>query len=250
MTDNNVLDNLSVAPVTPVVEDQAPATPNFADQLSQIKNGDGVQKYSDVPSALQALGQSQSHISTIETENKTLRDALAAKDVELEKIGSVEDTVAKLLRTNGQQPVTPEPVENVLNDEAVNKLLDARLDLRDQQKIESDNYGAVDKILSDKYGEKAGEHIVSVIGTLGMSTDSFKELSRKSPQAALALFNQSTQAGALPTSSSINIQPNRNERPPLEKPTKSLLQGATSGEQKDFMAKVKAEVYAKHGVET
>ena len=249
MTDTNVLDDLGKAPATPVVED-TPALPNFADQLSQIKNGDGAQKYSDVPSALQALGQSQSHISTIETENKTLRDALSAKDVELEKLGSVEDTVAKLLRTNDPQPATTAPVENVLNDEAVNKLLDARLDLRDQQKVETDNYGAVDKILSDKFGEKAGEQITSVISSLGMSVDGFKELSRKSPQAALALFNQSTQAGAQPTSSSINIQPNKNQTPTLEKPTKSLLQGATSQEQKAFMAKIKADVYAKHGVET
>ena len=60
LTDTNVLDNLDKAPVTPVEDNTPAALPNFADQLSQIKNGDGAQKYSDVPSALQALGQSQS----------------------------------------------------------------------------------------------------------------------------------------------------------------------------------------------
>ena len=65
----------------------------------------------------------------------------------------------------------------------------------------------------------------------------------------LALFNVQASQGAKPTTGSVSIpssyKPPREE---LKRPEKSLLSGATSKDQAEFMRKIKEDVYAKYGV--
>ncbi|UCW44315.1 hypothetical protein, partial [Pseudomonas phage PPAY] len=64
----------------------------------------------------------------------------------------------------------------------------------------------------------------------------------------LALFNASTNSVKLNTATSLNTQLNAPERQPLQRPEKSLLKGATSKEQAEFMRRIREEVYAQHGI--
>src|SRR3546814_763153 len=111
------------------------------------------------------------------------------------------------------------------------------------------NQRKVQEALKAKFGDKAQEAVAAKAAELGVSPSELGDLASKSPAMVLALFQTTGQSGPKPTSGSANIPPINHGQPPVGRPEKSVLSGATTKDQKAFLEKVRAEVYAKHGVE-
>ncbi len=234
---------------TPVVPAATPTTPSpdlFADQLTNIKGPDGQPKYESVPKALDALGNSQTHISNLENEAKAKDAELAQLKEQVAKNEAVEDVVARLTATNEQVQETPQ--SNGLDQEAVLTLVNQALNAEKNETVKQGNLNSVYSALSDKYGEKARDVIADKVNELNTTTEQLKVLASENPNLVLALFEASSAPASNPTSSNMSFPTGPTGPKELEKPKKSLLSGATSREQSDFMAKIKADVYEKHGV--
>lgn len=116
-----------------------PPSDPFADKLAGIKNENGEQKYKDLNTALEALSASQQFIPQLQNENAELKKQMEEMDAKLKQMGNIEDFVN---RVSPNQPATPpaEPATPVqpqgLGEEEIAKLLDQRLDQRNQTQRE------------------------------------------------------------------------------------------------------------------
>lgn len=227
--------------------DQKPAATNaFEDQLKAIKNEAGEQKYDTLEKALDALKHSQSYIPDLKSTLTEKEQEIARLQEELSKRSAVEDVVAKLTANQDQQETTPQA--NGLDEQAVLNLVQ---DFTQQQQVAqsaSANEKSVSDALFSTYGDKTQEVVSTKAAELGMSVDELRALSQKSPQAALSLFQ--VQGSSMPksTSGSINIPPNAPVEDVLAPPEKSLLRGASTKEQVEYMRKIRDTVYKKHNV--
>ncbi|MNI54583.1 hypothetical protein D3C73_1094820 [compost metagenome] len=111
------------------------------------------------------------------------------------------------------------------------------------------NQAQVEQALKAKFGDKTADVVKQRASELGLTPKALGELSSKSPQAVLALFNTQGTHSPQPTRSSVNIPPTLSpSAPPLERPAKSLLTGASTKEQMEYMAKIRQRVYDENGI--
>lgn len=164
----------------------------YADQLSAIKNQEGSSKYSTVTDALHALKASQEYISTLETENSSLRDAgVKAKTT---------DEILGLLDSNKNKS---DDNRSQFDAETIKELVNSTVNEREQVTIAQSNQDSVASALTKTYGDKAEEMYVKKAEELGISVDTLNSLASTSPKAALAYFVEptTTQANTNITSS-------------------------------------------------
>ena len=237
------------APEGGTLEQQPPASSDnlWADQLATIKNERGEPKYKDLPTALDALKHSQEYIPTLKQENETLKEKVERMERELMERSKLEETVERLTATPNQgQP--PEVVG--LTEEQVAGLLEQRLAEREAQQLAEKNSRMVEDALLKQYGDKARDVIAQKCQEYGMSPAEMQELARRNPKAVSALFEVKPTPQGNTTGSSVNIPPVApNTNPPLEKPEKSLLSGASSKELSEYMRKVQEDTYKRLGVQ-
>jgi len=221
----------------------------FTNQLSMIKNENGEQKYDNVPKALDALAHSQSYIPQLKSEVETKDAEIARLTEELSKRAAVEDVVDKLTAQQAQPETTPQV--SGLNEQDVLNLVQNFSAQQQQQSAAMTNEKQVSDVLFGQYGDKTQEVVSAKASELGMTVEALKSLSQTSPQAALQLFGSSAQSQARATTGSMNIhaQPTR-ENLDVAPPEKSLLRGASTNEQIDYLRKIRESVYKKHNVET
>jgi len=218
----------------------------FSDQLKEIKAEDGRQKYDTVEKALGALAHSQTLIPTLQQQVAALEQEKAQLRDELAKSKGVQELVDSL--TNHQPAVQDgNPSETQLGEADVAALVAATLDKREQEQTLTTNADKVQTALVTAYGAKAQEVVQAKAKELNTTPEALGTLAAQSPDMVLALFNNKSTSPSV-TSSSFNLGFNQPKEEPLGRPEKGLLSGATSAEQRDFMAKVKAEVYKKHGI--
>lgn len=233
----------------PPAEDSQAPTNLFADQLSMITNERGEQKYSNVEDALKALAHSQQHIRTLETERQTKDAELAAVKEKLDKLGDIDQLVERL---QPQQTPPAEPAAQPaagLTEEKVLELLQAQQQQSQAEQVAAANVQQVHEALVSSYGEKAQEIVVAKAQELNMSPVDLGKLSEQNPALVLSLFGKQQAPIVQPTQSNLNIPPINPSEDKLGKPEKSLLAGATSKEQTEFMRKIREEVYRENGVE-
>ena len=235
-----------VAPVTP----PAPPANLFADQLTGIKNADGTPKYDSVPKALEALGASQQHIATLEAEAATSSTELATLRAEVAKHDGVEEVIARLAAQNEDLQVQETPAPAVVDNEAVLAMVRNALSADQAAAVANENVAKVQQAIIAKYGEKASEVLAAKAQELGTTLEGMKKLSADSPAIVLALFGGVPTSPNNPVSTSMALVPGPAAPDAVEPPQKSLLMGASSQDQMDYMRKIRDEVYAKHGVET
>lgn len=77
-----------------------PQTDPFADKLQEIRNESGEPKYRDVPTALDALKNSQQFIEQLKQEKRELEEKYNKTQSELERMGAIEEYVEKLKPSN------------------------------------------------------------------------------------------------------------------------------------------------------
>lgn len=222
----------------------------FTDQLSMIKNENGEQKYDSVPKALDALAHSQQYIPQLKNEVESKNAEIARLQEELAKREAVGDVVEKLTAQQAQPESTPQV--SGLNEQEVLNLVQNFSQQQAQQQAAATNEKLVSDALFGQYGDKTQEVVAGKAAELGMTVEALQGLSRTSPQAALQLFNTGT-ASTQPkaTTGSINIGAQApKEEFDVPPPEKSMLRGATTNEQIEYLRKIKESVYKRNNVET
>lgn len=243
MTDQLFKDEEIKPQVTP--ETTTPSVnPNdlFADQLAVIKNDDGAPKYDSVEKAIEALQHSQQYIPELKTQVSTQEQVINELKAKLEANQTVQELVTK--QTPSQEE---KPTSESLGKEDILELLTSALDERNTQATQSSNQSQVNKALSERYGANAQAEVARRAKELGMKPSEIGALSKRNPAAALALFGEKVGTPST-TTTSFNTSPSTPAPEPLKSPEKSVLRGATSAEQAEYMRKVKEEVYRKHGI--
>ena len=221
----------------------------FTDQLSMIKNENGEQKYDSVPKALDALAHSQQYIPQLKTEVSAKDAEIAALKEELAKREAVGDVVDKLTAQQAQPESTPQV--SGLNEQDVLNLVQNFSQQQAQQQTAATNEKLVSDALFGQYGDKTQEVVANKAAELGMTVEALQGLSQTSPQAALQLFGTSATSAPKTTSGSINISAQApKETFDVAPPEKSLLRGASTNEQIDYLRKIRESVYKKHNVQS
>lgn len=230
--------------------EQQPASQSaFEDQLKMIKNESGEQKYDSVPKALDALAHSQTFIGQLKDETASKDAEINALKEELAKREAVGDVVEKLTAQQAQPEVTPQV--SGLDEQQVADIFNNLSAQQQAAQIASSNEKSVSDALFSKFGDKTSEVVAGKAAELGMSVDALKQLSQSSPQAALQLFQvQSVAPAPKATTGSVNIPPSNVQEDTLQPPEKSLLRGASTKDQIDYLHKIRDKVYKKHNVET
>lgn len=221
----------------------------YADLLKSIKNENGEQKYDSIEKALEALGHSQSFIPQLKSQLTEKETELQRISAELSQRETVEQVVQRLIANKHDGEGDP-PAAKGLDEQAVMKLVQQTLQQTEQTRSVERNRNTVQEALKAKFGDKAGEAVAQKAAELGTSPKELGDLASKNPNLVLALFNtQGTKEPSI-TTGNIHLPPSLNKPPELTRPEKSILSGATTKDQKAFMEKVRASVYAKHGIES
>lgn len=239
-------------PVEPTPPVEKPEDNPLLTKLMEIKNEKGEPKYDSLEKAIEALSASQSYIPTLKTELEAKEAELAELKAKQESSESVEQIVEKLLQKN-QTPAEPittgEP--KGLDEESVAAIVRKEQERLAKQAEVDANASKVTKILTEKYGDKTKEEVAKKAVELGMTVEKLGELAMEAPDAVLRLFTIGDIKSPAPSSSDVNtfsfLKAPDTE---LEKPSKSLLSGASSKDQAAYMKQIKDEVYKKHGVTT
>lgn len=217
------------------------------DLLASIKKEDGTPKYKTVDEALKALAHSQAFIPTLLSEKQTLEQELSSLREQATKVASMEEVLKKL--TANTDPKEETPPAGGLSAEQVAELVRKELAGQKTLTTQQDNARMVQTTLTSKFGDKTKEVVAKKAAELGTTPEALGSLALSNPKLVLTLFEASGVSGVKPTTSSVNL-PNGVRQSELAKPEKSLLLGATSRDQKDYMMKVKEAVYKRHNVET
>jgi hypothetical protein len=229
--------------------DNTPPTPaSPTDLLASIKNENGEPKYKTVEDALKALANSQAFIPQLLSEKKTVEEELKQLREQAAKQSSIEEVLKKLTANNEEKPKEETPPVSGLSAEAVAELVRKELQAVNSKTQQEKNVAEVNNSLKQKFGDKAKEVLAAKAAELGSSVEELGELSKKSPAMVLALFNTQKHTVNPTTPSSFNL-PRSSAEPELEKPSKSLLLGATSKDQKEYLSKIKERVYKRHNIE-
>lgn len=254
MTDQSVFNSSTNSQETP---EQKPQTDNlFTDQLQAIKNEEGKPKYNSVEEALKGAQHAQEYIAQLKSEQAKRDEELNALRQELEKRQSVEEVVQKLTASQ-EQDAQETPQSQGLDEQTLEKLISERLEQTLTAKQKQDaalaNSSRVNQALLEQFGEAsaAQKAVQEKAQSMGITPERLGELASESPDLVLSLFNSSTKPSSTAPAfaggqrSSLNDEPKGQE---LERPSKSLLVGATSREQAEYMAKVKEHVYKRLGI--
>lgn len=219
----------------------------FVDQLKQIKNESGEQKYDSVPKALDALAHSQSFISQLKQETASKDAELQALKEELAKREAVGDVVEKLTAQQAQ----PEPTPQVsgLDEQKAVELFNQLTAQQQATQVAQSNEAAVSNALFEKFGEKTSAAVSNKAAELGMTVEGLKQLAQSSPQAALQLFQVQASTAPKTTTGSYSIPPTSVQVDEVAPPEKSLLRGASTNEQIEYLRKIRQNIYNKHGIE-
>lgn len=239
MSDHDVFQNNSPTP---------PASPD--DLLASIKNEAGEPKYKTVQDALNALNHSQAFIETLKAEKaKVEQEAQSLRELQ-SKQASIEQVLAKL-NANDEALKAKEATPPVggLSAEQVAELVRKELDTASAKQTYESNLAKVQNSLKLKFGDKTSELVAKKASELGTTPQQLGELSKTNPQLVLALFETGGKLTPTPVTGSVNL-PSNPQVPELEKPAKSLLLGATTRDQMEYMKQVKDNVYRRHNVTT
>lgn len=221
----------------------------LTNQLKSIVNEDGNQKYDSLPKALEGLANSQTYIPQLKNELAGVQAELSAAREKLAKNEAVEDVVARL--TQNQQTQQPDTTTQTvgLDENAVVDLFNKLQTEGVLEATEASNERQVSNALVATFGDKAKEALASKASELNTTVDALKEQARKNPGLVLAAFKTQPTPVKLTQGSQHITSLDAPPAAPLTRPEKSVLSGATSKEQTEFMRKVRDEVYAEYGIQ-
>lgn len=247
MTDQSVFSDQPAPATQP--QDQTGQPNAYEDLLKTIVNEHGQPKYANVNEALKALQHAQTYIPEVKSQLTAREQEVLRLQAELEQRQSIEDVVSRLAKPSQPADQGHPPATSGLDESAVMRLVQQTLEQQAQRTAAQQNQAQVEQALKAKFGDKTKEVVQQRASELGLTPQALGELSSKSPQAVLALFNTSGTHNPQPTRSSVNIPATQTPAtPPIERPAKSLLTGASTKDQMEFMAKIRQKVYDENGI--
>jgi hypothetical protein len=239
--------------ITPPATPEPPASDPFADQLGQIKDGEGNPKYKDTSTALSALNSSQLHITTLEAERANDRAEIERLREEVTKREAVEDVVNRLSQNTQVPPTKGEtsPNANGLDADAVVNLIRQTFASNEQETVAKTNRTSVLQQLAAKFGD--GEALNNAVAVraaeLGTTPANIGKMAEQTPELVLQLFGD-VKTVANPTQSSTNVPvTNHRDVQPLKFEKSVARGGFNARELKERMMAVKAEVNKELGIE-
>lgn len=158
-------------------QESSPSNDPWVDKLTEIVNEEGVQKYKSIEDALEGLKHSQEFIAKLKEENQTFRS-------ELDKRLSAEAVLKELKATNKPD----EKPSSEFSPEAIQELVDKRLEARTVEERARANEQYVQAKLKERFGEESGKIVASQAEKMKLSKEDLRALSQKSPEAVLQLF--------------------------------------------------------------
>lgn len=221
--------------------------------LAEIKNEQGEPKYADVNKAIEALKHSQDYIPQLKTENEKLKTDLEEVKEKLAKAAAMEEVLKKFTESpqdtaTQEEPESP-PQASGLDEQTLSATLEKLLDQRTAEQSKAANQSQVKDALSKKFGDKALEAFKAKAEEVGLSQDALEQLSAESPTAVLALFNVQNASSPAPTAGTYTPPRGTPPSEALAPPEKSLLTGAKSKDQIDYLLKIREAVYKKHNIQ-
>lgn len=228
MTTENIFGSTNQIPTDPTPPQNTDPLAALANQLSQIKNENGEQKYKTLDDALKALQHSQQHIPQL---NKTLAEKeaeLAQAKAEAARVTELEKTVQQLLNPS-KPPEQVTPVQAGLTPDQIAELVNKTLTAKQVEEKASANISSVVNAAKQHFGDKADELFYGKAATLGMSKEAINSLAATSPAAVLELLG--IKQGTVPNKSSSGFNtdgftPNKDTF--ISRNKSSMLLGATS----------------------
>lgn len=179
--------------------------------------GEG-KKYATLELALKSLTPAQAHIAKLEEENRQLREAG-------QQAQNIEEVYAAVKERLELERV---PTPQGLDPASVAALVDGRIaEVTMAQKLAA-NEASFKAVLSETFGDKAGEKFNTTAEALGYTRAEFSELARTRPNAALKLLGVEKKA-VLPKQIQSTVNPEAFTQRPQDPPQrKSVMQGAST----------------------
>ena len=156
--------------------------------------GEG-KKYATLDEALKATEFAQNHIAKLETENEQLRQIEQRENAVADILAQIEAN-----KTNGNVAATGVDLSEV------EKILDSKLDAREQQSVMTSNIKSVDAKMKSMFGDKAKDEMIAKGRELGLSIEQMQNTASKSPNAFMAWFGGKGVAGNVSLKSDVNTQ--------------------------------------------
>lgn len=233
---------------TPVQTPTSQGDDVLATKLSTIVNENGEPKYANVETALDALKHSQEFIPSLKSQVTEQEAEIARLREQVAKQSGVQEALERFATQPQAQPqVTEETPAATPGEQDVTSLVQNVFKQHLQTTQEDANFEQVQKVLTEQHGDQAKNFVSKRALELGTTAENLGQLSRTNPTMVLELL-KSTPASK-PTSGGTNTtsftQPKDDS---LERPTKSLMQGAPSNDVEDYMRKIRENVYKKHGI--
>lgn len=227
--------NESGAATNPASNNPNPApqvNDDISTRLSQITNEQGVQKYKDLSTALDALKHSQEFIPQLKTDFEKVASENAKLKAELERLKTIEESLEQISNKN---PVN-QPVTQAITEESIQDLVTKALEQREVMSSRKANISQVVNKVKELYGEKSEEAFYGKAKELGLNPAQINKLAEESPQVVFKLLgidSQPSNNNAFNKSSVNTAALPANRDSVIGKNTKSIMVGAT---YHDFVA--------------
>lgn len=227
--------------------EQSPASLDaFSDKLKGIRNEAGEQKYDSLDKAIEALKHSQEYIPELKSNLSQKDQEIENLKAELQKKAALEEVVEKLTAKQAEQ--TSDPQASGLDEQAVLNLVQGYTAEQEKSKSLAQNEASVSDALFKQFGDKTPDIVADKAKELGLTVQDLKDLSQRSPKAALNLFSVASEQTTISNSSVRSpLGPKQDDELPM--PEKSLLTGATQKEQVEHLRKIRERVYKKFDVQ-
>ena len=220
----------------------------LATKLSSIVNENGEPKYANVETALDALKASQEFIPRLKNQVTEQESEIARLREQVAKQTGVQEALERFAQPQAQPETTVETPSEQLGKQDVESLVQNVFNQHLQQTQAEKNKELVQKALVEEHGDQASNYIKKKAAELNTTTDYLLELSQTNPTLALSVLG-SSKKDPKPLSGGTNStgfsQPKEEG---LQKPSKSLMLGADSSDVRDYMRKIREEVYKNHGI--
>lgn len=235
---------------TPASDKISASAELFATKLMEIRNERGEPKYDSIEKALDALNHSQTYIPQLKHEKETLEQEVARLREDLAKRQGIEEVISRLSPQPHTEAPNTQAAPVALDEAAVQQMLQRALTEQESKKLAEQNLSAVRSALVAKFGEKAADEVKTKAASLGLPMSEVDRIAATSPSAVLAWFNASSPASSsAPVRSTVSL-PTGGEPAKVSRPEKSILRGASSKDQAEFMRRIREEVFREHGIDS
>lgn len=197
---------------TPASTEGVPSTPTFTIPTEVVDLVGEGKKYKSPEDALKSVPHAQKHISTLEEENRKLKDELIKRKAAEDVLNEIKQSAFQ------QQQTTPGGVE--ADPDVLSQIVEQVLEKKTLVTQQQTNASIVTSKFTETYGTKAEETYNDLAKRHGMSVLQLNQLALTSPAAVLALAglhtsNNGTNSGKL--TSSVVTPPSQGKGEPSAK---------------------------------